>query len=237
MFWYAFYRKHLWGLRITALSVMGLIAATAITFSQIDLESLRGNILSVLRDSTNMPIEIDGKMSWHFSLRPEIELNDVRIPNAEWAKNKNLFSAKKIYVRLDLLSLFKPHPVIRYIKVYDAKVAIEKNSKGETSVVFNKPQTSEKTPDTDKNVIKKYPVDQLPFSGLDIEQVSVNIYGDKYELSSFGISNYMRHSNREYSGWVKPYDTTLPFVVQFSEYNNERKIYPVRIAFATGQKL
>ena len=44
----------------------------------------------------------------------------------------------------------------------------------------------------------------------------------------------MRNDNREYSGWVKPYDTNFPFVIQFSEYNSERKIYPVRIAFATG---
>ena len=172
--------------------------------------------------------------SWRFSLRPEIELNDVRVPNAEWAKNKNLFTAKKIDVRLDLLSLFKSHPVIRRVKVYDAKVFIEKNDKDENSIVFNNSQTPQKVADTDKNIVSKYPVEQLPFGGLDIEKLSVNLYGDKYELSSFGISNYMRHSSREYVGWVKPYDTNFPFVIQFSEYNSERKIYPVRIAFATG---
>jgi len=234
MFLYAFYKRHLWLLRIMAFFFMGLIVAVGIALSQVNLESLRGNILSVLRDSTNMPVEIDGKISWHFSLRPKIELNDVRIPNADWAKNKNMFTAKKIDVRLDLLSLFKPHPVIRHIKIYDAKVFIEKNGKDEISVVFNKQQTPQNVPDTEKNVIEKYPVEQLPFGGLDVEKLFVNLYGNKYELSSFGISNYMRHSNREYSGWVKPYDTNLPFVIQFSEYNSERKIYPVRIAFATG---
>ena len=234
MFLYAFYRKHLWTLRIIALSFMGLLVAFGIALYQLDLESLRGNILSALREATNMPVEIDGKISWHFSLRPEIELNDVRIPNADWAKNKNLFSAKKIDVRLDLLSMFKPHPVIRHIRIHDAKIAIEKNDKDENSIVFNKLQTPEKSPDTEKNIIEKYPVEQFPFGGMDIEKLSVNLYGDKYELSSFGISNYMRHSNREFSGWVKPYDTNFPFVIQFSEYNSERKIYPVRIAFATG---
>ena len=234
MFLYAFYRRHLWTMRIIAFFFMGLFVAFGIALSQINLESLRGNILSALREASNMPVEIDGKISWRFSLRPEIELNDVRIPNADWAKNKNLFSAKKIDVRLDLLSLFKSHPVIRYIKIYDAKIALEKNNKDEISVVFNNPQTSEKSPDTDKNVIERYPVEQLPFGGMDIEKLSVDLYGDNYELSSFGISNYMRHSNREYSGWVKPYDKNFPFVIQFSEYNSERKIYPVRIAFATG---
>ena len=69
---------------------------------------------------------------------------------------------------------------------------------------------------------------------MDVENLYVDVFGDKYELASFGISNYMRNENREYSGWVKPYDTNFPFVIQFSEYNAERKIYPVRIAFATG---
>lgn len=238
MFLYAFYRRHLWLLRTLAFFFMGLIVAIGIALYQLDLESLRGNILSALRESTNMPIEIDGKISWHFSLRPEIELNDVRIPNADWAKNKNLFSAKQIYVRLDLISLFKSHPVIRHIKIYDAKIALEKNDKDKNSVVFNKSQTPEKSPDTENKEVNKeiakYPVEQLPFGGMDIEKISVDLYGDKYELESFGMRNYMRNSNREYSGWVKPYDTNFPFVVQFSEYNAERKIYPVRIAFATG---
>lgn len=234
MFLYAFYRRYLWLLRIIAFFFMGLIVAVGIALSQVNLESLRGNILSVLRESSNMPIEIDGKISWHFSLRPEIELNNIRIPNAEWAKNKNMFSARKIDVRLDLLSLFKSHPVIRHIKIYDAKIAIEKNENGDNSIVFNKLQTPDKSPDTEKKEVAKYPVKQLPFGGMDIEKISVDLFGDKYELSSFGISNYMRNDNREFSGWVKPYNTNLPFVVQFSEYNSERKIYPVRIAFATG---
>lgn len=213
---------------------MGLVVAFIIALSRVNLESLRGNILSVLRDSTNMPIEIDGKMSWVFSLRPEIELNDVRIPNADWAKHKNMFFAKKITVRMDLFSVFSSHPVIRHVKIYDADIFIEKNSEGQNSVVFNKSQTSENTPDTSKEEIDKYPISQFPFAGLDIDNLHIDIFGDKYELASFGIANYMRRNNREYSGWVKPYNKNLPFVIQFSEYNPDRKIYPVRIALATG---
>lgn len=234
MFLYTFYKRHILLLRVIAFFFMGLIAAVIIALSQVNLESLRGNILSALRDATNMPIEIDGKIAWNFSLRPKIELNDVRIPNAEWAKNKNMFFAKKINVRIDLFSLFSSHPAIRSITVYDANVTLEKNAKGENSIVFNKPKETDKAPDTEKTEIEMYPVGQLPFGGLDIENLHVDVFGDKYQLSSFGISNYMRHDNREYSGWVKPYDTNFPFVIQFSEYNAERKIYPVRIAFATG---
>ncbi len=235
MFLYVFYKRHILLLRFIAFFFMGLIVAFIIALNQVNLESLRGNILSALRDATNMPIEIDGKMAWNFSLRPQIELNDVRIPNASWAKNKDMFFAKKINVRLDLFSLFSSHPVIRNVTVHDAKINIEKNTAGEISVVFNEDKKTKKnTTEEEKKEIDLYPVQQFPFLGLDIEKLHVNLFGDTYELTSFGISNYMRHDNREYSGWVKPYDTNFPFVIQFSEYNPERKIYPVRIAFATG---
>ena len=236
MFWYVFYKRHLLLLRGIAFFFMGLVVAFIIALNQVSLESLRGNILSMLRDTTNMPIEIDGKISWRFSLRPEIELNDVRIPNADWAKNKNLFLAKKIDVRLDLLSLFKPHPVVRHIKIYDAEIALEKNSKGENSIVYiESQQTSEPI---EEQLLEKplYPVELLPFSGLEIHNVSADIYGKQYSLSGFAMRNYMRDGNIEYSGWVKPYEINFPFVIQFSEYNTERKIYPLRIALATGGK-
>lgn len=234
MFLYTFYKRHIFLLRTIALFCMGLFVAFIIALHRVNLESLRGNILSVLRDGTNMPIEIDGKISWAFSLRPEIELNDVRVPNADWAKNKNLFFAKKIVVRMDLFSVFSLHPVIRHIKIYDADIFVEKNADGQNSFVFNESQTSEIPPYTDEKEIEKYPIAKLPFGGLDIENLHVNIFGDKYELVSFGVTNYIRHNNLEYTGWIKPYARNLPFVIQFSEYNADRKIYPVRIALATG---
>lgn len=235
MFLYAFYKRHLWLLRGIFLAVMGLIAAIIITLQQMNLESLRGNVLSMLRESTNMNIEIDGKISWKFSLHPEIELNSIRIPNAEWAKEKDLFYAKKIDVRMDLFSLFKKRPAIRNIKVRDAKINLEKNNKNEDSIIFNKKsQTSVNTPDTEKSVQEKYPVKPLPFGGVEIQNLTAKIYDKKYVLNSFGIHNYMKNENVEYSGWVKPYDANFPFIIKFSEYNSERKVYPMQIAFSTG---
>ncbi|MBR3510622.1 MAG: AsmA family protein [Alphaproteobacteria bacterium] len=221
-------------LRIIALFFMGLIVALGIALHEINLETLRGNILSVLRDTTNLPVEIDGHISWKFSLRPEIELNSVRVANADWAKEKNLFTANKIDVRLDLISLFRKKPVIRYIKVHDVKMNLEKNAEGKNSVVFVESLTSEKQPDTSINTISKYPFTEMPFSGLEIQNITANIYGRKYALNSFGLNNGHYKDKMEYTGWVKPYNNNLPFVVKFNEYNTERKIYPVRIAMATG---
>ena len=234
MFLYFFYKRYLWLLRAIFLGLMGLGVAFGIALHQVNLESLRGNILSVLRDATNMPVEIDGKISWKFSLRPQIELNNVRIPNADWAKQKNLFSANKIDVRLDLISLFSSKPALRYIRVHDAKIALEKNDAGEDSVVYIKSQTSENQPDTTQSSIKKYPADPLPFGGLSVQNISANIYGDKYAFKSFSIRNHTSSADIEYSGWINPGNMNVPFVVKFSEYNAERKIYPLQIAFSTG---
>jgi len=234
MFLYVFYKRYLWLLRAIFLFVMGLIVAFIIALHQINLETLRGNILSVLRDATNLPIEIDGQISWRFSLRPRIELNGVRIPNADWAKQKNLFYASKIGVRLDLISLFSSKPVIRYISIYDAKLMLEKNEQGEMSVVYNKTSTPENQPDTNKKQINKYPFDELPFSGMSIQKLSASIYGEKYSLASFSIRNYTSDSGAEYIGWLNPQNTNVPFVIKFSEYNSDRKVYPLQVAFATG---
>ncbi len=238
MFLYAFYRRYIWLLRVIALFFMGLIVAIIVALSQMNLEALRGNILTGLRDATGMQIEIDGDMSWKFSLRPEIEFNNVRIPNADWAKNKNLFVADKIDVRLDLFSLFRKKPAIRHIRIIDAKINLEKKASGENSIVINESaddeNESKKDSENAKIEIAKYPFKPLPFEGLDIENVTANIYGDKYRLASFGIHNHLHDDTLEFTGWVKPYEINLPFVVRFDEYNAERKVYPMRIAFATG---
>ena len=237
MFWYVFYKRHISLLRGIAFFFMGLIVAFIVALNQVSLESLRGNILGMLRETTNMPIEIDGKISWRFSLRPEIELNGVRIPNANWAKNKNLFFAEKVDVRLDLLSLFKSHPVVRHIKFYNAEIALEENAKGENSVVYIDAQKTPEEPEIENQGQPEqplYPVMLMPFSGVEIQNITADIYGKQYSLSGFAMRNYMRDNNIEYSGWVKPYDANFPFVIQFSEYNAERKIYPVKIALATG---
>ena len=88
-----------------------------------------------------------------------------------------MFTAKKISVRLDLLSLFESHPVVRYIKVYDATISIEKNAKGENSIVFNSVQNTEKkeVPETAENSeMPKYPIEPLPFGGLEIFVLDAN---------------------------------------------------------------
>ncbi len=218
--------------RIIGLFFVGLVVAVSIALSQVNLETLRGNIVAILRDATGMPVEIDGSVSWKLSLRPQVELNKVYIPNPEWAKNKNAFSADKIDVKVNLISLFRARPTIQNVKVYDAVVNIEQNSDG----VYSSQSLFDKL--TDKNPTKtepaKYAFKDLGLGGLEIKGLNFNVLGTSLNVTGLNIRYFSKQDGPEYSGWIKSGDDVIPYIVSLSEYNAERKIYPVRVAMATG---
>ena len=219
--------------RILGLCVVGLVVAIVVALSQINLESLRGNLLTILRDATGMPIEIDGAVSWKFSVRPHVELNQVRVVNESWAKNKYAFSAEKIDVRLNLVSLFRNRPTIQNVKIYDASINIERNSAGKYSVASLANRVADKKSDMGEQQ-EKYPFRDAGLGGVEVKKLVANVLGKKYSLAGFNVRLMPNKDGREYSGWVKADKDVLPFIVRFSEYNAERKIYPMQIAVATG---
>ena len=225
-------------MRVLVLFIMGLVVAVVIALSQINLEALRGSVLTVLRDATGLPVEIDGAVSWKLSLRPQIELNQVRVPNAEWARHENAFSAEKIDVTLDLISLFQDRPTIQNVKVYDATICIEQNEKGEFSIL---PKFTSAQPDTDAGTEASvltgpadYPFVDPGLGGLEVQNLDIDIFGAEYSINGFQIRYMPRSDTREYSGWVRSTSDVFPFILSFSKYNAERKVYPLRVAFATG---
>lgn len=212
---------------------MGLVVAVVVALSRVNLETLRGNLVAVLRDATGMPVEIDGAVSWKFSLRPRVELNQVRVPNADWAKAKYAFAAEKIDVRLNLASLFRDRPTIQNVRVYDAELNIERNSDGVYSLEKIAKVKSDQVNDG-AQLPEKYPFRDAGLGGVQIKKLRVNFLGDSYSVAGFNIRLMPVGHGREYSGWIKSDEDVLPFIISLSEYNQERKIYPVRIALSTG---
>ena len=219
--------------RIFILCMGMFFVAGIIALSQIDLEKLRGNLISILRDSTGVPVQIDGAISWKLSLRPQVELNKVYVANASWATHKNAFSAKKIDVSLNLISLFRDRPTIQKITVYDADVCVEKNSNGEYSVA--RLDSGKKDNVTDGGALSKYPIKELGLGAVEIKKLKAHIINEDYSFAGVNVQ-YENHSdNREYSGWLKSNQgDVFPFIVTLSEYNKERKVYPVRVALSIG---
>ena len=244
-------------LRIISLFIIGLVVAVFVALSNVNLETLRGSVLGILRDATGMPVEIDGTVSWRFSMRPRIQLNQVRIPNADWAKGEYMFSAERIDVTINLLSLFQDRPTIQNIRVYDATVHIEQNDKGEYSIadIMKKQQqkiAAEKEKADEKNaqpkdeqaapddvqpvadVIPRFPFEDPGLGGVEIRNLVANIAGETYSISGFSIRYFPHINRREYAGWIRSATHVYPFIVSYAEYDDTRGVYPVNIALSSG---
>ncbi|MBD5400316.1 AsmA family protein [bacterium] len=223
--------------RIVSVFFMGMVVALVIALSQVNLETLRGNILHILRDATGMDVEIQGAVSWKFSLRPQIQLHQVHIRNAQWAKNEYAFSAETIDVTLDLISLMQDRPTIKNIKIKDASVAIEKNAAGEYSIMQR--VDDKDTADPDDNVIDAlihpaYPFADPGLGGIEIKNLTAHIFDATYSLAGLQIRYVPRDDTREYAGWIKPEDKVYPFIVSYAPYDDAHNVYPVRVAISTG---
>ncbi len=222
--------------RVLGLFLGGLAAAVVIALSQIDLDSLRGNVVSVLRDATGLPIEIDGAVAWKFSLRPQVELNNVHIKNSDWAKHTDAFTAKKIDVTLNLVSLFRDRPTIQKVVIYDAVTCIEKNADGDYSILPPKKSSAQDSLASGANVVPaKYPFREFGLGGVEIKKLTVHVFDETYNVDEVSLRYMKRADGREYAGWIKSInDKVFPFVVNFAEYNAERKIYPMKVALSMG---
>ncbi len=219
--------------RIFAVFVMGMVVAVIISLSQLNLETLRGDLVGILRDATGLPVEIDGAIGWRFSLRPRVELNDVRVPNAPWAHNPNGFMARRIDVRLNLLSLLQNRPTIQNVKIYDAAIFLEQNKDGAYSI-YPQWESGDKDMPATTTEKPKYPFKDPGLGAVEVRHLTAHILESSYIITGFNVKYVPTKTGREYSGWIKSKREVYPFIVTYSEYNPERRVYPMRVALATG---
>ena len=213
--------------RVVFIFFAGLFVAAVIALSQMDMNNLRGTLLGVLQNSTGMPIEITGEVSWKLSLRPQVTMNKVKIPNP--SGQGNFFEAKSIDVRLNLLSLFLNRPTIQHVTVNDAILRIKKDATGN----YDWPYKNQET-DSKENAQSDYPFDDPGLGGLRLNNLVANVGGEKYTVPQISIRYVGGGKKREYKGWIKSESDLIPFVAVFKKYNSERKVYPVSVAFSSG---
>lgn len=223
-------------LRFIVLFFAGLVVAGYVALSKIDIESLRGNLISVISDTAGMPIEINGDVKWRFGLRPQIVMRNITVKNAVWAKNSNGIKIDKMYVSLDLFSLLFNKPSIRKIRLVNAKVFLEQNTAGEYSL---SPIKKNPEPVVNNQTVKnlKYPFDlDAGFSNLELDNPSVSIILPSYRYDWAPDKFKIEYQDYEYSGYLSKRDKVYPFIIKFSKLNDERKVYPIRAAFANNGK-
>ncbi len=215
-----------------------LVVAVVAALSKMDMNVLRKNLLDVLRASTGLQIEIMGDVSWKLSLRPRVTMRQVAVPNVAGAKHKNLLEAETIEVGLDLISLFSNRPTIQRVRVNDVKVYIDKNAKGEL-ILPDIAKDDESSDVTESEVggeeeIPEYPFVDPGLGGLNVNGLSMDIGGEKYNVPGINIRYVAGPKTREYRGWIKLDESNLiPFIISLDKYNFERKVYPVKFAFSS----
>lgn len=222
--------------RVVFLFITALIIAVVVALSQIDMNKLRDTIVGVLRDSTNLPIEISGDISWRLSLRPNVTLQNITVPNKPNAKHKNIIEVDTIDVRFDLISLFRDRPTIQRVRANDIKVYLDKDSKG--NFVLPVPKDEKKPSDTSDaetaETISEYPFVDPGLGGLDINKLDVYIDGERYSLGRMNFRYVNFSKNQEYRGWFKLGENVIPFIISFSKYDEEHSVYPARFAFSSN---
>ncbi|HNY25006.1 MAG TPA: AsmA family protein [Alphaproteobacteria bacterium] len=222
--------------RIVAMFVIGLIVALFIALSQVDLETLRGELVTGLREATDLPVEIKGGISWKFSLRPKVRLDDVSVTLKPVESGKNKFSARRIDVTLNLFSLLRGKPTVSKIKIYDASLFIKQDEQYEKTAVKKKKQ---KNNEVVSQTNSKYPFNSdLGLDSIEVRNAVIHSKDSVYSLDGFYISSSSGNDSMEYSGWISSDSEIYPFIISFSEFNQERKVYPIRLAFSVdGQAL
>ena len=203
-----------------------LIVAVVVALSKMDLNNLRGALLGVLQNSTGMPIEITGDVSWKLSLRPQVTMNKVKIANR--GGDGNFFEAKSIDVRLNLISLFFNRPTIQNIILNDAKLYIKQDAAGKYDIPYLDEDSKEDASQSD------YPFSDPGLGGLRVNNLVAKVGGEKYSVSQISVRYMGTSKKREYKGWIKSDSLMIPFVAVFDRYNSERKVYPVGLAFSSG---
>lgn len=217
--------------KILCLMLIVLAVAVFVALKQVNLETLRGRVVTILQEATGLPVQVDGAVSWRFSVRPYIELEQVRVANADWAKNKYAIEADKIDVRLNLFSVFRDRPTIQNVKIYDAKVNVEKNKDGNYSIKLAKKIKQTNAPVVGPDV---YPFADMGLGGVEVRNLKVHFDKYDFDLAGFNVRLMPDVDRREYSGWIKFDKDVAPFIVSMGKYNSERKIYPVQVALSTG---
>lgn len=206
--------------------------AVVVALSKIDTNSLRENILGILRSSTGMPVEIAGDVSWKLSLRPHVVINKITVPNAPGEKHKNLFEADTLEVRLNLLSLFRNRPTIQHVRIKNGKLFWNDNINSENNKDDKNADTAESVAQGDVQK-PEYPFMDPGLGGIDVVNFEINVDDEKYFLPRVNIRAGNFEKNREYRGWIKLKKNVIPFILSFDKYNAERKVYPVKFAFSS----
>jgi len=106
-----------------------LVLAVVALVLVFDWNWLRGPAANFASEKTGREIKL-AEIEGQWSLSPTVRLQDVHIANAEWAEEKEFFSAELIEVQIDLPELLRGRTVIPHVRLVNPNVALEMREDG-----------------------------------------------------------------------------------------------------------
>lgn len=114
-----------------------------------DLNKYKTQISKIVYEQTGRELKLNGHAGIKISLIPTIELNDVMLSNADWAKEKEMIKVQNVDVSFSIMPLFKKEIVIDKVHLIKPNINLAVNEKGVANWNFK-----EKEPDTNNETSK-----------------------------------------------------------------------------------
>ncbi len=196
-------------LKIVFVTVFSLILIVAIAgfvlISQVDFNQYKGTIIKMVDKSLGRKLTL-GDIKVKASFTPMIEIRDVSLSNASWAKDEKMISAKSVDVGMALIPLISKNFVISAFRVNDAVINLEETSDGKNNWTFDVDKEALNSIKTTKNfeIIKSANAsDDMGFlSSVTIKEVLLNDvkinYTDKMgKKQSYNINSLKLEENKD----------------------------------------
>lgn len=125
-----------------------LIVVVVLTLAFIDWNIFRGYISNVVSESIGRRFEIAGDLDVDLSLTPRIQVNDVRLANAQWGQQPLMAQVASVETKIKLIPLILGRVEIVHLQINNPQVLLEKSKEGVGNWDFapaNKQQNDKKS--------------------------------------------------------------------------------------------
>lgn len=123
-------------LRWSMLLVLALVVAAAAILFTTDFNSYRAAIAERAEAATGRKVTLGGDLSLAFSLQPTLAVEDVAVANAPWGTRPQMFEARRIEAKLELLPLLSGTLAIARIALVSPQMYLETDGEGIGNWVF-----------------------------------------------------------------------------------------------------
>ncbi|HEX3673209.1 MAG TPA: AsmA family protein [Rhizomicrobium sp.] len=124
-------------LRWTGIVVGGIVVALVIALATLDWNMLRGPAARIASARLGRDVHIDGDLHVHiWTLTPRVEVNGLRVANADWAGGGDMATLGRLVFEVKLLPLLGGHTVVPLIDVENANIQLVRDRHGRANWEF-----------------------------------------------------------------------------------------------------